>query len=210
VIVVSADRGLAGSYNANLIRSAELQLRTLPGDGVRLVLVGKKSVDYFRRRRYPIAERFAGVMGALSLEAAEAVARAATGLFLAGEVQEVDVLYTAFVSMMSYKVTWERLLPLARPALETAERSTRLDYIFEPDPATILAELLPRYLTTRLLIAMAEAQTAEQGSRMVSMGSATKNASELIDQLVLRRNRARQAAITKELAEIVGGAEALR
>jgi F-type H+-transporting ATPase subunit gamma len=124
-------------------------------------------------------------------------------------VQEVDILFTTYISTMTYRVTWERLLPIPKPE-QPRESATRVDYIFEPDPATILAALLPRYIAMRLFMAMAEAQTAEQGARMISMGSATKNASELIDNLVLRRNRARQAAITKELAEIVGGAEALK
>jgi F-type H+-transporting ATPase subunit gamma len=211
MILLTADRGLAGSHNANIFRASEIRLRRMGADTMRLLLVGKKGVDYFRRRRYPITQRYPGVMGGLSVETAEQIARAATDLFLSGEVQQVELLYTTYISTMSYRVTWEQLLPIAPPAQAGAEREgTRTDYIFEPNPETILAALLPRYISMRIFIAMAEAQTAEQGSRMISMGSATKNASELIDQLVLRRNRARQAAITKELAEIVGGAEALK
>lgn len=208
LLIFTADRGLAGSYNTNVIRAVELRLRERAGDVSRLVLVGKKGVDYFKRRRYTVVARHLGLMGGLSLETAETLARAATDLYLSGEVREVDLVYTSFVSVSVHRVTWERLLPIAAPSVEGGT-GPRLDYIFEPDPATILAALVPRYLATRILIAMAESQTAEQGARMISMSAATKNAGELIDALVLKRNRARQAAITKELAEIVGGAEAL-
>ncbi len=228
IVIFTADRGLCGSYSANIVRTAELRLRAMAPDTMRLVVVGKKGLDYFRRRRYPLVGRFPGVMGGLSVPAAEEIARAATDLFLSGEVGEVEILYTMYVSTMTYRVTWDRLLPVASPVSAAgaggapgagASRSAHsahdagsaaADYLFEPDGATILAALLPRYVPTRVLMAMAEAQTAEQGSRMISMGAATRNASELIDDLVLKRNRARQAAITKELAEIVGGAEALR
>ncbi len=177
-------------------------------DDIRLVLVGKKGNDYFRRRKYPIAERYLTAMGGLDVAVAQEIADKATAMFLSGEVNKVVLLYQSFISTMTYRITWETLLPLAAPA--AAEGAARVDYLFEPGPAEILGALLPRFLTTRILIAMAESQTSEQGSRMISMGSATKNAGELINTLTLRANRARQAAITKELAEIVGGAEALK
>lgn len=208
IIFFSADRGLAGSFNVNLIRDAERTLRKMNPDDVRLIMVGKKGNDYFRRRKYPIVARYLDAMGGLDVKAAEEIAQIATDLFLSGEVNKVVLLYQAFISTMTYKITWETLLPIAAPA--AAEGAMQTDYIFEPGPAEILGALLPRFLTTRVLIAMAESQTSEQGSRMISMGSATKNAGELISALTLKANRARQAAITKELAEIVGGAEALK
>ncbi len=207
IVIFTADRGLAGSHNANIVREAERRLRTMAPDAMRLVLVGKKGVDYFRRRKYPIAERYPGAMSELSVANARAIAQLVTDMFVSGQVQDVEILYTRYISTVSYRVSWESLLPIA-PEQASAAATTHTDYIFEPGPAQILSDLLPRYLATRILIAMAEAQAAEQGSRMISMGSATKNAGELIDSLTLRANRARQAAITKELAEIVGGAEA--
>ena len=208
IIFFSADRGLAGSFNVNLIREAERTLRKMQPDDVRFILVGKKGNDYFRRRQYPVTARYLEAMGGLDVKTAEEMAATATQLFLSGEVNKVVLLYQSFVSTMTYKITWETLLPITRPAATDGAKT--LDYIFEPGPEEILGALLPRYLTTRILIAMAESQTSEQGSRMISMGSATKNAGELISALTLKANRARQAAITKELAEIVGGAEALK
>ncbi len=208
IIFFSADRGLAGSFNVNLIREAERTLRKAAPDNARLIMVGKKGNDYFRRRAYPIVAQHLDAMGGLDVKTAEAIAGKATEMFLSGEVDRVVLLYQSFVSTMTYRITWEQLLPIASP--ETADGAPSIDYIFEPGPEEILAALLPRFLTTRVLIAMAESQTSEQGSRMISMGSATKNAGELISALTLKANRARQAAITKELAEIVGGAEALK
>jgi F-type H+-transporting ATPase subunit gamma len=207
LVVFTADRGLAGSYNANLIRVAEQFLQSPEGQGTRLFLIGRKARDYFRRRTYPILETHTDLPPEARLETARELSERLQGLFTSGEVDAVDILYTQFVNIITRRIAREQFLPIA-PG-QRVETATARPVIFEPDAASLLAEMLPRYATTKLLQALAEALTSEHAARMVAMSSAQKNAGELIDALVLKRNRLRQAGITKELAEIVGGAEAL-
>ncbi len=214
LVIVTSDRGLCGAYNANLLRAAEQRLRgaapAVPagaehaGPAARLVLVGKKGRDYFRRRRYPVLAIHTPVPAEGLLEFARALTEDLIARYLAGEVDRVDLMFTQFISLLRRRVVVEPLLPVGagRPGGATA--------LFEPDAETIFAELLPRYATAKVFAALADALASEQSARMIAMGAARKNAGELIDILVLRRNRVRQAAITKELLDIVGGAEALR
>jgi F-type H+-transporting ATPase subunit gamma len=206
VVVMGADRGLCGSYNAGLFRATEVFLRSEEGGSSQLFLIGRKARDYFRRRRYDVLDVLTDIPTDGLLESVRALSERLQKAFLSGDVDAVDLEYTQYVSVMSRRIVREPFLPI-RPREGHGQAK---NYIFEPDAETLLAELLPRYATTKLLQALAEAMASEQAARMVAMSSARKNAGELIDALVLRRNRLRQAIITKEISEIVGGAEALK
>ncbi len=211
VLVFASNRGLAGSYNAQIIRFTEQFLRGPEGESVRLVLVGKKLNDYFRRRSYPVLEMFGDLPDQAQLEVAQRLTRQAIEWFKSGEVDAVDLVYSQFVSAMTRNTVRVPFLPIgAGTVAQPAKLAVARDYIFEPNAAELVDRLLPRYVTTRMLQAFAESYASEHSARMLAMGAARKNAGELIDALVLKRNRLRQATITKELSEIVGGAEALK
>ncbi len=213
LVLVTSDRGLCGAYNANLIRAAEQRLRAgapgaHPQAGTRLVLVGKKARDYFKRRKYPVLAVHTPVPAEASLEFARALTRDLIARFVGGEVDRVELMFTQFISALRRRVVTEVFLPIGAGRAEG--QAVGGDTIFEPGAESIFAELLPRYATARLFAALADALASEQSARMIAMGSARKNAGELMDLLVLQRNRLRQASITRELLEIVGGAEALK
>jgi F-type H+-transporting ATPase subunit gamma len=212
LVVVTSDRGLCGAYNSNLLRAAEQRLRAAAADGgqgaTSLVLVGKKGRDYFRRRRYTVRAAHTPVPAEASLEFARTLTEELIGLFLSGEVDRVEIMFTRFVTALNRRVVVEPFLPVGAGASQAAAAGGGA--IFEPDAESIFADLLPRYATAKLFAALADALASEHSARMIAMGSARKNAGELIDLLTLRRNRLRQAAITKELLDIVGGAEALK
>ena len=212
LFVFASNRGFAGSFNAAVVRYTESLLRGEEGPVLRLVLIGKRPHDYFRRRTYPIAHSYTDLGDQAQLEVAQEVTQRAIELYTSGQVDAVDLIYTKFISAMTRQVVRVPFLPLgAMPAgAAGAAAAPARDYIFEPDAATLVGRLLPRYATTRMLQAFAENHASEHAARMLAMGSARKNAGELIDALVLRRNRLRQATITKEISEIVGGAEALK
>lgn len=207
LILFTADRGLCGSYNVNLIRKANEALRGHDPEEVRLILIGRKGAQYFRRRSYPIV--YTGDMRTDEVDQTEIrrVAQTARTLFLNNEVDEVRMVYARFQSAISQRPIDAPLLPIIPP--EEVE-GPELEYIFEPEPEVLLANLLPRYVNTQIFQAMAEAAASEHGARMTSMSNATKNAGEMIQRLTLALNRARQAAITKEISEIMGGVEALK
>jgi F-type H+-transporting ATPase subunit gamma len=207
LVVVTADRGLAGAYNANVIRAAELRLRQAQGS-IQLVLVGRKGRDYFRRRKVAVLGSYAELPAEADLEFVRRLTNDLIEHFVSGRVDRVEVLYSQFLSALNRRLATEVFLPVGGDMAGDAppDRGT----IFEPNPEAIFAELLPRYATAKLFTVLAEALASEHGARMIAMGSARKNAGEMLDLLVLRRNRLRQAAITKEIAEIVGGAEALK
>ena len=206
VLVFASNRGLAGSYNAQIIRFTEQQLRGAEGGQMRLVLIGKKLNDYFRRRSYPVLQMYPDLPDQAQLEVAQRLTREAIDWFRNGEVDAVDLVYSQFVSAMTRNTVRVPFLPIGAGVTAGVAR----DYIFEPNAAELVDRLLPRYVTTRMLQAFAESYASEHSARMLAMGAARKNAGELIDGLVLKRNRLRQATITKELSEIVGGAEALK
>jgi F-type H+-transporting ATPase subunit gamma len=210
LVLITSDRGLAGAYNSNLIRAAEQRLRRAPAGSLKLVILGRKGRDYFRRRKYPVISSHTPVPADADLAFVRALTEELIGLFTSGEVDRVELLYTQFISAMQRKVTVEGFLPIGADQAADTKAAPEGDTIFEPDAESIFAELLPRYATAKLFAAMADALASEQGARMIAMGSARKNAGEILDHLVLIRNRLRQAAITKEIAEIVGGAEALK
>jgi len=207
LIVITSDRGLSGAFNVNLIKTAEGRLRD-GGAPVALVTLGRKGADYFRRRNASVLLSNAELGGAASWKMAEELSRDLTARFLAGEIDEVDLVFTHFKSALFRSIVIEPFLPLGRN--ETAEAAPTLDYIFEPSPEAILEKIVPYYLAMRLYMALAESAASEHGARMVAMGSATKNANEMIQNLTLHMNRTRQATITRELVEIVAGAEALK
>ena len=208
LVVITADRGFAGAYNTNVLRAAEHRLREAPRGAIQVVVVGRKGRDYLRRRGYPLLAVHTELPGEASLEFARELTADLTARFVSGEVDRVEVMYAHFVNALVRKIRTEVFLPVG--ASETGEAPPDRGTIFEPDAETLFAELLPRYATAKLYAALADALASEHSARMVAMGSARKNAGELVDSLTLTRNRLRQAAITREIAELVGGAEALK
>lgn len=214
LLVVTSDRGLCGAFNSSILKSAEKQWRTLEAEGkeVKLFLIGRKGRDYFTRRQAPIAHYFNGIWDDLGLDQARRVAKKIIAPYLKGEVDEIHLLYNEFKSAMTQIAVDEVLFPLAPHPFEGDEETVESDsqeYIFEPSKKSLLDVLVPMYIEVTLLRALYESMASELGARMTAMDSATKNASDMIDSLTLQYNRARQAAITTELMEIIGGAEAL-
>jgi len=208
LVVITADRGFAGAYNTNVLRVAEQRLREAPAGSIQLVVIGRKGRDYLRRRRHPVLAAHTDLPAEASIEAARKLTDELRDLFLSGKVDRIEVMYAHFVNALTRQIRTEVFLPVG--ADQPPDQAAEGDIIFEPDAETIFGELLSRYATAKLYAAMADARASEESARMVAMGSARKNAGELVDELTLRRNRLRQAAITKEIAELVGGAEALK
>jgi F-type H+-transporting ATPase subunit gamma len=207
LMVVAGDKGLAGAFNANINRAVGALLREKGWEKVSLLPVGKKANDFWRRRSIPIVAAYPGIFSRIEYAHAKEIAAILTEKFVSGEIDSAYVVYNEFRSIIAQVVRVERVLPIARTEMSAAEQA--VDYLFEPDPAEILARLLPRYLEFALFKVLLESAASENGARMTAMDSATKNAGELIDGLTLTYNRARQARITKELIEIVSGAAAL-
>lgn len=207
LIIVTSDRGLCGSYNTNIILKAQSFLRNL-NNNAKIILLGKKGFDYFKRRNWEILEKVVDLGGKLDYKRVEDITGCVTDHYLSGVVDEVYLLHTTFHSALSYKPTIAKFLNIEAP--EESQGDKGLQYIFEPGVGEIFEKLLPRYVTTKIFISLAEAFTAENASRMMAMKLATDNAEDLIDRLTLMRNKARQAAITKEITEIVTSAEALK
>ncbi len=206
IVVVGTERGLCGGFNANLNRKVEEAYRRLTAEGktVKLRSYGKKPRDYFKNRQMT-NEPTIGVGPKQFLDAVPPLSEWLTAAFAAGEVDEVWLAYNSFKSTLTQIPSLKRILPLS---IETTG-AAGADFVYEPEGAGILATLLPLYLRTLLLQAFLEMDAGEQASRMTAMDSATRNASDLIDRLTLEYNRSRQASITKELIEIISGAEAL-
>ena len=207
LVVVTADRGFAGTYNTNVLRVAEQRVRQAATGTMKLVVVGRKGRDFFRRRAIPMLSVHTDLPGEASIDFARRLTTELSELFVSGQADRVEILYTHFVNALVRRVQSELFLPVGGDA---PAGSTDRGIIFEPDAETIFTELVPRYATAKLYAAMADALASEHAARMVAMGSARKNAGELVDSLTLTRNRLRQAAITREIAELVGGAEALK
>ena len=209
LLLFTSDRGLCGGYNANLIRAAEAFIRREgAGKEINLVLVGRKGVDHFRRRRATIADRYINILATPAEELAAAVAEKAVERFVNGETDAVYIVYSRFRSALLQVPTVEKLLPVALPETESTEQPT--EYLYEPSVEAILASLLPKVAEVAIFRALLEATASEHGARMTAMDSATSNASKMMGTLTLQMNRARQASITRELMEIVGTAEALK
>ncbi len=206
LLVLCADRGLCGSFNSNILKGAHrfVESRDKAGEESHLNLFGRKAADYFRRREVPTLRQRTDQTGKIGVELARSLADELMDDFLQKKVDAVHVIYTEFRSAMSQTVRIERLLPIPRPTGES-----EIDYRFAPSPDAILGELLPRFVRNQVFQMLLESIASEHGARMTAMESATRNASEMIDHLTLRYNRARQASITSEILEIVSGAEAL-
>ena len=235
ILVISGDRGLCGGYNTNVIRRAENRAKELKAEGIdyQMILVGRKATQYFQRRNYPIAASYTGLEQIPSATEASQIADELLSLFLSESVDRVELVYTKFVSLISSRPVVQTLLPLTAQGLETPDdeifrlttrggnfevsrekvtsqvKSLPRDMIFEQDPVQILDALLPLYLNNQLLRALQEAAASELAARMTAMSNASDNAKQLISTLTLTYNKARQAAITQEILEVVGGAEAL-
>jgi F-type H+-transporting ATPase subunit gamma len=210
VVVVSSDKGLCGSFNTNILRAVEKDLEAERWPEVELAVVGRKASDYFRRRRWNLVIDDRETMSALTAEAGPRLGKRFIEAFTSGEVNSVWLAYNSFVNMIRQDLVVDRLLPIEPPAVaEEAKDDSRVDYLYEPDARTLLAELLPRHVETQVQRALLDSAAAEQASRMTSMDAATRNAGDMIDALTMLYNRTRQAAITKELIEIVSGAQAL-
>jgi F-type H+-transporting ATPase subunit gamma len=203
-VVVTSDKGLAGAFNANAIKAAQNAIKETTAE-VELLPIGRKANDFFRRRTIPIRRQAAHVFQALSLATAKEIADSLIADFLSGEIDAVYVVYNEFRSVMSQIVRTEKLLPLAKA---WDEPQNAIDYLYEPSAEAILNDILPKHIEFQLYRVLLESAAAEQGARMTAMESATKNASEMISHLTLTYNRIRQAAITKEIIEIVSGAAA--
>jgi F-type H+-transporting ATPase subunit gamma len=214
MVVFTGDRGLAGGFNSNLIKLVETELKSQPNINWKLYLVGKKGHDYFKRRQWPIVRSITGLSGRPDLELAREIANDLLARFTSGEADSIYLFYHSFVSLAIYRPKLAKFLNLDQSELAAAEagaaaKGPALDYILEPSAERVFDALLPRYLTSKIYITMAEVFTAEHSARMIAMNNATKNCKELTDQLTLQMNKARQAQITRELIDIVGGAQAV-
>jgi len=207
--VVTGDRGLAGPFNANVHRLAQQAIKRW--ENVELLLLGKKGADFFGRRSTPVRASYRELFTEVTYAQAQEIARDISDAYAAEEYDAVYVIYNQFRSIMQQELTEERLLPIP---VDESDEDAEIgvpggDYIYEPSPEGILTEILPRYLEFQVYRVLLESQAAEHAARMTAMESATKNAGEMIDKLTLSYNRARQAAITTELIEVVSGANAL-
>ncbi len=210
-LVITSDRGLAGSYNSNVLKLAEQLMRDTRARGLEPVVyvAGKKGQGYFRFRGLPLRGAWHGFSEIPPYDKAEEIGRALVGDFAAGEIDELHCVYTDFRSAFTLRTTEKRFLPIAPEEIRAAKGQPRAEYIFEPEPAEILDHLLPQYVVTKVYAALLESAASELAARRRAMKAATDNAEELVKVLTRQANRARQDEITTEISEIVGGAEAL-
>ena len=215
ILPLTGDRGLAGAFNAQILREAFGQERGLRDEGVeaRWLVSGKKGASTLRFRRYEVAQAWTGFSDSPQYGDAQAIAHRISELYAEQEVDRVIVIYNQFESALTQRVVAQEILPIPESLLEgdEEERSQALlgDFIYEPEPEKILERLLPVYVETELYRALLESAASEQGARMTAMRNASKNAGDLIESLTLQMNRARQAEITQEILEVVAGADAL-
>jgi F-type H+-transporting ATPase subunit gamma len=209
-LIVTSDRGLAGSYNSAILRRAVELLRAYDKSRVKLYIAGRKGIQFFRRRGYNIVEEFTLSNTGVTFEEARIITRAVRAEFETEKIDQLVLVYTKFLSPISQKPTDIQLLPIQQPAAEENAAQMEDEYIFEPAADTLLRGLLPRYVEGQVYQALLESTASEHGARMTAMSSATDNAGKMIGTLTLFINRARQAGITREISEIVGGAEALK
>ncbi len=237
IVVIAADKGLCGSYNSNILRLSHQfidrktrEMQEAGGDParqpIRIITIGRKATDYFTKRGYNVTQSFLSIGADTPYEQVRAASNAITGMFLTSQVDEVYICYTEFITTISQRPQAVKFLPIEPPGATTETtpnangagpnvasndgESGTIEFIFEPSAPQLLGVLLPRFVETRVYQILMEAVASEFGARMTAMTNATKNAGEQIDALTLLANRTRQAGITKELLEIVGGAEALK
>ena len=213
VVVITSDRGLCGAFNSNILKAAAKHITQVRQEGfeVSISVVGKKAVDYFRRRNIPLRGIWTGLSGRIAYSNAQEVASDIIDHYVSESIDEVVLLYNEFKSVVSHQVNVARLLPLADAGgQEGRGDEPSRDFLYEPSQEEIFTVLLPKNVEIQIFRALLESQAAEEAARMTAMENATKNANEMIDRLTLQYNKARQAAITKELMDIVGGVEALK
>ena len=210
VLLITSDRGMCGGFNANVIRQTESQIKETWSDldSFRLSFAGKKGHDYFKKQKVDIEKYYEGIFGQLDFHNVEQIAGELVDLFTSEKIDEVFLIFNEFKSAIVQNVIVEKLLPIEPEEAKDEVIST--EYIYEPKEPEILSELLPKYISVCLWRALLESNASEHGARMTAMDNATTNCIEMIDKLTLQFNRARQASITTELMEIVGGAEALK
>lgn len=212
IVLVSADKGLAGAFNANIIKATQAFLSENAAKSSELIAVGRKGRDFFKRRTVQITDEYIGLTGSGQVNHQDAldIARRIIQMFTDDtSIDKVFLVYTEFKTVLSQKPVIEQVLPVRRVSEDEGAEKGQAEYIYEQPAAEIFGKLLPRQVETQLYKAMLESVASEQGSRMTAMDSASKNAGELIDSLTLNMNRIRQAAITKEIIEVVSGAAAL-
>jgi F-type H+-transporting ATPase subunit gamma len=229
LIVVTADKGLCGGFNTNIVKAASAFILGTGASATELGLVGRKGRDFFRRRGFAVAMEEVGIFQRVRYADAKRIADAAIEGFTAGRFSRVFIVYNEFKSVMQQRVTTEQLLPIPKESLDAdrvvqkgadsrADRAGQtpkapvsgdVDYVYEPEPARILGELLPKHIVIQVYRALLESAAAEHAARMTAMDAATKNSAELIEDLTLYMNKVRQAAITREIIEVVSGAQAL-
>jgi F-type H+-transporting ATPase subunit gamma len=203
-VVITADKGLCGAFNANIVRTAGRFLAERAERDVSVTAVGRKARDYFRRRSVRIRSEHVGVFQALRYSTARQIASELVAAYTAQEVDQVFLVYNEFKSVIQQRIVVDRLLPVERHLIHPQE--PLLDYVYEPEPARILDAILPKHVEVQVWHALLESAAAEHGARMTAMDAATNNASEVIARLTLHMNKVRQAAITKEIIEVVSGA----
>src|SRR5438552_9148014 len=209
IVIITADKGLAGAFNSNILRRSLEFVRSSNTTELTLVVVGRKGRDFYRRRQWSIKRDMIGFWDKLAYGHAQELADYFMSQYLAGEVDEVHLMYSEFRSVAVQRPVRVQLLPIPR-AEDGAGTGADVDYVYEPNPETILGDLLPRHVRMQVYRALMESLAGEYGARMTAMEAATKNAKEMIDVLTIQYNKARQEKITKELLDIVGGAEALK
>ena len=206
LVVVTADKGLCGGFNANIIRAAArfLEEQQRQERKLELDLVGRKGRDFFRRRRYRVRSEHIGLFQALQYPAAQKIAQALIKSYVEREVDRIHIAYNEFKTVIAQRVVVEQLLPIRK--LDFDPKEPPLDYIYEPGPGRLFDEILPKHVEIQMWRALLESAAAEHGARMAAMDAATNNAGDMIDRLTLYMNKVRQAAITKEIIEVVSGA----
>ncbi|KAA3440649.1 ATP synthase F1 subunit gamma [Rufibacter hautae] len=214
IIAVTSDRGLCGAFNSNVMKAVnnlvnERYSAQAAAGNIEVMAIGKKGHEYFNKRNMPMAGDFTGVFGNLSFETVRVAAEQAMEGFRAGRYDQVDIVYNEFKNVATQIIRTEQFLPIQENTTEQASANANLDYIFEPSKEEIIEQLIPKSLKIQVYKAVLESNASEHGARMTAMDKATENAGELLKQLKLTYNRTRQAAITTEILEIVGGAEAL-
>lgn len=214
LIVITADRGLCGSFNSNIIKKTLGEFKGHKEMEISLLCIGRKGFDFFRKRNYTIARNYVNIFNALEVSHANDIAGYAIEQFIEDKTDAVRIIYNQFKSVAQQALVAEDLLPLKihppRESVSGEEYRRSIDYLYEPSKEELLKALLPRHIRMQIWRALLESEASEQAARMMAMENATANASELIESLTLEFNKARQASITKEILEIVGGAEALK
>jgi F-type H+-transporting ATPase subunit gamma len=215
LFVITADRGLCGSFNSNVIKASGNFVADSPGREVALGLIGRRGRDFFARRGFDVRYEQINLFATLRFEDAQAIAKVAIEAFTGGECDSVYLVYNEFRSVMVQRVVVERLLPIPRLEMDppspggAGEAGLQVDYLYEPQPEELFTKLIPHHVEVQVFRALLESAAAEHAARMTAMDAATRNSAEMIDQLTLYMNKVRQAAITREIIEVVSGAQAL-